>query len=85
MAGFYEHFRDRIEIAKPNISEAKCAESVKMAMDLAMIPPAICKMTKRNETDVAIVNLRMASLFDSYSAAFLPAKLIGVLEGRGVP
>ena len=85
VAGFCEHLRDRIEIAKPNISEAKCAESVKMAMDFAMIPPAICKMTKRNDTEVAIVSLRMAILLDSLSAAFLPEKLIGVLEGKGVP
>ena len=85
VAGFCEHFRDRIEMAKPNISEAKCAESVKMAMDLAMIPPTICKITKRKDTEVAIVSLRMASLLDSFSAAFLAEKLMGVLEGKGVP
>jgi hypothetical protein len=30
-----------IEIAKPNMSEAKCAESVKMAIEFANIPPMI--------------------------------------------
>jgi hypothetical protein len=74
-----------MEIAKPNISDARCAESVKIAIDLAKIPPAICKMTKTKETPVAIVSLRIATLFDSYSAAFLEAKLIGVFAGRGVP
>ena len=54
-----------MEIAKPNISDARCAESVKIAIDFAKIPPAICKMTKTKETPVAIVSLRIATLFDS--------------------
>lgn len=72
-------------MAKPNISEARWAESVKIAIDFAKIPPVICKMTKTKETPVAIVSQRMATLFDSASAAFLNAKLIGVFAGRGVP
>ena len=74
-----------MDIAKPNMSEAKWAESVKMAIDLAKMPPAICKITNKKDTEVAIVSLRIASLLDSFSAAFLPAKLIGVLAGKGVP
>ena len=74
-----------MDIAKPNISEAKCAESVKMAMDLAKMPPVICKITNKKDTRTAIVSLRIASLLDSVRAAFLPAKLIGVLAGKGVP
>jgi hypothetical protein len=47
------------------MSEARCAESVKIAIEFARMPPPIYKMTKRKETDVAVISLFMATLFDS--------------------
>ncbi len=58
---------------------------MKIAIEFAKIPPAICKTTKKKETVVAMVSFLIACLFDSARAAFLLEKSIGVLAGRGVP
>lgn len=39
-AGLSETFKAYIEITKPSMSVAKCAVSVKMAIDPEIIPPA---------------------------------------------
>jgi len=53
------------------MSEARCAESVKIAIEFANIPPMICRITKRKDTDVAVIKRFIAILFDSARAAFL--------------
>jgi hypothetical protein len=72
-------------MAKPIISEARCAESVKMAIDFARYPPTTWTIMKKNETKHAISNFFIAVWLDFSRAAFLAAKLIGVLAGSGVP
>lgn len=84
-AGLAAHLRDIIEMKKPRISDARWAESVKIAIDLAIYPPISCITIKKPETKQAIRSFFIASLLADSRAAFLPAKLMGVLAGSGVP
>jgi len=72
-------------MAKPIISEAKCAESVKMAIELAQIPPMTWTTMKIRETKEAIRSFFIALELDLSKLSFLALKLIGVLTGIGVP
>ena len=74
-----------MEIAKPTRSEARWAESVKMAIELARIPPVSCATMKKLDTTVAVQSFFIASLLLLASSAFLAWKSIGVLAGIGVP
>ena len=59
-ADFCAHLSDNIEIAKPIISDARWAESVKMAIDFARYPPTTWTIMKKNETKHAISNFFIA-------------------------
>jgi len=74
-----------MDIANPIRSEAKCAESVKIAMDCARYPPMSYAAMKKKETKATSNNFFSAFLFCSSIFAFIILKLIGVLTGIGVP
>ena len=45
-----------MEIPNPSMSEAKCAESVKMAMEPAMYPPISCAVMKKTDTMLTVMS-----------------------------
>jgi hypothetical protein len=52
--------RATIDIAKPIISEARCAVSVKMAIELARMPPVIWAAIKKMDTIETILSFFIA-------------------------
>lgn len=56
---------ERIEMAKPTISERRWAVSVKIAMELERIPPIVYAMMKNTETSETRRSLRIAFLLFS--------------------
>ena len=74
-----------IEMPKPSRSEARCAESVKIAMDPAMYPPINCSVMKKTETTDTVMSFFMAALLLSFYICKRCSKLTGDLTGIGVP
>lgn len=70
---------------KPSMSEARCAESVKMAIDPAIYPPISCAVMKKTETIETVMSLFIDFLLFSFCFSCARTKLIGVLTGMGVP
>ena len=71
VAGLTAILRDRIEIPKPTRSEARWAESVKIAMELAKYPPISCAMMKKVDKTVAKHRVFKASWLLLARRAFL--------------
>ena len=65
-AAFYDIVRAKIETAKPIKSLARCAESVKIAMELAMYPPMSCAEMKKVDTIETVINFFLAALLLSF-------------------
>ena len=84
-AGSWATFRDMIEIANPTRSEARWAESVKIAMDYARYPPISYATMKNIETVATIMSFFSAFLLSFSLSARIARKLRGVLTGIGVP
>ena len=70
---------------KPSMSDARWAESVKMAMEPAIYPPISYAVMKKTETNDTIHSFLIAALLLSFCISNRAAKLIGVLTGIGVP
>ena len=61
-AGLRLIFKASIDIANPIKSEAKCAVSVKIAIELEIYPPISYTIIKNTETQVASLSCLMALL-----------------------
>ena len=85
VAGLTAIFKDKMDIPKPTMSDARWAESVKIAMELATYPPISCAMMKTVDNIVAKQRVLRASWLLLANFAFLAWKSIGVLGGMGVP
>lgn len=85
LAFLYAIVSDIMDIPNPTKSDAKCAVSVKMAIEFDKIPPVIYTAMKNTDTNDTINSLRMDFLFASLASFFLAKKLMGVLTAIGVP
>lgn len=85
VAGLWAIVNDTIDIAKPTKSEARCAVSVKIAIELDRIPPMIYAIMKNTDTNETSISFFRAFRLFSEIYYFLALKLIGVLTGIGVP
>ena len=61
VAAFYDIDKAKIETAKPIKSLARCAESVKMAMEPAIYPPISCAVMKKVDTIETVMSFFFAA------------------------
>ena len=69
VAAFCDIVRAKIETAKPTKSLAKCAESVKIAMDPAIYPPMSCAVMKKVDTIETVISFFFAAELLFYCAS----------------
>lgn len=84
-AFFYAMFNAAIDIAKPIRSEARWAESVRIATEPAIYPPISYATMKNKDTKEARYNCFCAPVFAFFISSSLFYKFKGVLAGIGVP
>ena len=71
VAAFYDIDKAKIETAKPIKSLARCAESVKMAMEPAIYPPMSYAVMKKVDTIETVMSFFLAAeLLFCYSYKF---------------
>ena len=84
-AALYAIVRARIDIPKPSISLAKCAESVKIAIEPAIYPPMSCAVMKKTDTIETVISFFFAAVLLAFCISIRCSKFTGDLTGIGVP
>lgn len=68
-AAFSARVSAMIEMPKPSKSDARWAESVKMAIEPAMKPPMSYAVMKKTETNATVISFFLAAFVVSFVAA----------------
>ena len=85
VADFCAIVNARIEMPKPSISLARCAESVKMAIEPAIYPPMSCAVMKKTDTIETVMSFFLAATLLSFCIYRRCSKFNGDFTGIGVP